>query len=194
MQDFGKDLDTVYQSTQVEANNQFDDEEEMELATPGKRILAYLLNCLIGLIAYIPLIWGAMSMYGGSMSAIESGTAVPEPSGFALGLIGLGSILILAYLVFQAVLMSKTGQSLGKRIMKIKVVNEDGDNPGFVGTVLMREVVPNIALTVIGLIPFLGGIVQIGFWIACLVMLFLVDRDRRTLQDMIAKTYVVDAE
>ena len=90
--------------------------------------------------------------------------------------------------------MSKTGQSLGKRIMKIKVVNEDGDNPGFAGTVAMREIVPNLVLTVLGMIPFLGIIVQLGFWIACLVMLFLVDRDRRTLQDMIAKTYVVDAE
>ena len=47
---------------------------------------------------------------------------------------------------------------------------------------------------VVGMIPLLGPIAQLGFWIACLVMLFLVDRDRRTLQDMIAKTYVVDAE
>ena len=133
---------------------------------------------------------------GGSYAAAmdPENPAAIEPSGFALGMIGLGSILILAYLIFQAVLMSKTGQSLGKRIMKIKVVNEDGDNPGFAGTVAMREIVPNLVLTVLGMIPFLGIIVQLGFWIACLVMLFLVDRDRRTLQDMIAKTYVVDAE
>ena len=78
--------------------------------------------------------------------------------------------------------------------MKIKVVNEDGDNPGFVGVVALREIVPNIILMVVGMIPLLGPIAQLGFWIACLVMLFLVDRDRRTLQDMIAKTYVVDAE
>lgn len=36
--------------------------------------------------------------------------------------------------------MSKTGQSFGKRIMKIKVINLDGRNPGFVGTVLIREI------------------------------------------------------
>ena len=83
---------------------------------------------------------------------------------------------------------------MGKRIMKIKVVNEDGDNPGFVGVVALREIVPNIILMVVGMIPLLGPIAQLGFWIACLVMLFLVDCDRRTLQDMIAKTYVVDAE
>ena len=133
-----------------------------------------------------------MGSYAAAMDP-ENPTAI-EPSGFALGMIGLGGILILAYLIFQAVLMSKTGQSLGKRIMKIKVVNEDGDNPGFAGTVAMREIVPYLVLGVVGLIPFLGAIAQFGFWVACLVMLFLVDRDRRTLQDMIAKTYVVDAE
>ena len=187
------DLNNVYQSTQVDYEPE--GSEEMALASPGKRIAAYLINCLIGSVAYIPMIWGAMSMSGSYAAAIDPENPVQmEPSGFAMGMIGLGSVLILAYLIFQAVLMSKTGQSLGKRIMKIKVVNEDGDNPGFAGTVAMREIVPNLVLTVVGMIPFLGIIVQLGFWIACLVMLFLVDRDRRTLQDMIAKTYVVDAE
>ncbi len=187
------DLNNVYQSTQVDYEPEGAD--EMALASPGKRIAAYLINGLIGSVAYIPMIWGAMSMSGSYAAAMDPENPVQvEPSGFALGMIGLGSVLILAYLVFQAVLMSKTGQSLGKRIMKIKVVNEDGDNPGFAGTVAMREIVPNLVLTVVGMIPFLGIIAQLGFWIACLVMLFLVDRDRRTLQDMIAKTYVVDAE
>ena len=187
------DLNNVYQSTQVDYEPEGAD--EMELASPGKRIAAYLINGLIGSVAYIPMIWGAVSMSGSYAAAIDPENPVQmEPSGFAMGMIGLGSVLILAFLIFQAVLMSKTGQSLGKRIMKIKVVNEDGDNPGFAGTVAMREIVPNLVLTVVGMIPFLGIIAQLGFWIACLVMLFLVDRDRRTLQDMIAKTYVVDAE
>ena len=187
------DLSNVYQSTQVDYEPEGAD--EMALASPGKRIAAYLINCLIGSVAYIPMIWGAVSMSGSYAAAIDPENPVQmEPSGFAMGMIGLGSVLILAYLIFQAVLMSKTGQSLGKRLMKIKVVNEDGDNPGFAGTVAMREIVPNLVLTVVGMIPFLGIIAQLGFWIACLVMLFLVDRDRRTLQDMIAKTYVVDAE
>ena len=187
------DLNNVYHSTQVDYEPEGAD--EMALASPGKRIAAYLINGLIGSVAYIPMIWGAMSMSGSYAAAMDPENPVQmEPSGFAMGMIGLGSVLIWADLIFQAVLMSKTGQSLGKRIMKIKVVNEDGDNPGFAGTVAMREIVPNLVLTVVGMIPFLGIIAQLGFWIACLVMLFLVDRDRRTLQDMIAKTYVVDAE
>ncbi|UOO90347.1 RDD family protein [Vitreoscilla massiliensis] len=186
------DLNNVYQSTQVDYED--DGGEEMELATPGKRIAAYLINYLISLVAAVPLIIGFYQMYKSYVISAQAGASAPDFSGASMGMIGLGSLLVLAYYIVQAVLMSKNGQSMGKRIMKIKVVDEDGDNPGFVKVVLMREVVPNLVLAFVGMIPFLGPIAQIGFWVACLVMLFLVDRDRQTLQDMIAKTYVVDAE
>lgn len=188
MQDFKE----IYQSTQLEKSHIEDEYDEFELAGPGPRILAYLLNCLIGAVAYIPLIWGSIEIFGDYVNMNPESNIAPELSGFGIGLIVLGSVMILGFLIFQAVLMSKTGQSLGKRIMKIKVVDEEGENPGFKGVVLMREIVPNLALSVIAMIPFIGGIVQFGFWIACLVMLFLVDRNRQTLQDLIAKTYVVE--
>ena len=43
-------------------------------------------------------------------------------------------------IIAQWIMMSKTGQSFGKRIMKIKVINLDGRNSGFVGTLLIREI------------------------------------------------------
>lgn len=48
--------------------------------------------------------------------------------------------------------MSKTGQSFGKRIMKIKVINLDGRNPGFVGTVQIREI---LFQTIFGIFSYL---------------------------------------
>lgn len=128
------DFNNVYQSTQVDYED--DGGEEMELASPGKRIAAYLINYVINLVAAaVPFIIGIYQVYSGYILAASSGASdvTPEISGTSLGMMGLGSVLILAYYVVQAVLMSKTGQSLGKCIMKIKVVNEDGDNPGFVG-------------------------------------------------------------
>ena len=96
------DLNNVYQSTQVDYEPEGAD--EMELASPGKRIAAYLINCLIGAVAYIPMIWGAVSMSGSYAAAMDPENPVQmEPSGFAMGMIGLGSVLILAYLIFQAV-------------------------------------------------------------------------------------------
>ena len=56
------DLNNVYQSTQVDYEPEGAD--EMELASPGKRIAAYLINCLIGAVAYIPMIWGARKPFG----------------------------------------------------------------------------------------------------------------------------------
>ena len=106
---------------------------------------------------------------------------------------GISGLLLLAYLIYQAVIMSRDGQSLGKKIMKIKVVDLDGYNPGFKGVVLMREIVFNIITSVLSLIPFLGVLVSFGVSIALLVMIFLDSNDRRTLQDMLAKTMVVKA-
>lgn len=48
--------------------------------------------------------------------------------------------------------MSKTGQSFGKRIIKIKVINLDGRNSGFVGTVLIREI---LFQTIFGIFSYL---------------------------------------
>ena len=123
------------------------------------------------------------------------GTAMMGDSNGERGLmwIVISAVLLLAWGIYQAVLMSKTGQSLGKKLLGIKVVTLEGDNPGFVGTVLMREIVYNIILTVLGMIPFLGVLISIGAAIALLVMIFLDGNNRRTLQDMLAKTLVVKA-
>ena len=62
------DLNNVYQSTQVDYED--DGGEEMELATPGKRIAAYLINYLISLVAAVPLIIGVNrpEYFGDSLS------------------------------------------------------------------------------------------------------------------------------
>ena len=176
MQDFRE----AYQSTAVEVQENEIQENEVELASPWQRIGAVLINSLITMVLYVPLFVGT-AMMGDSNG--ESG----------LMWIVISAVLLLAWCIYQAVLMSKTGQSLGKKLLGIKVVTLEGDNPGFVGTVLMREIVYNIILTVLGMIPFLGVLISIGAAIALLVMIFLDGNNRRTLQDMLAKTLVVKA-
>ena len=103
--------------------------------------------------------------------------------------------------------MSKAGQSIGKYLLKIKVIKLDGRNPGFVGTVLIREIMfytisgifsylliefyiylLNVdMLAVLILNPVYGYLIPLF----CLVMLFRVDTNRRTLQDYLAKTIVI---
>lgn len=117
---------------------------------------------------------------------------------------------LLIYAIFQFTQMSKTGQSFGKRLMGIKVIGIDGQNPGFVGTVLLREGVYNIIIQIISAIFLLilanvFNFSHIGinalYWISiysfpftCLIMLFLKNINYRTLQDHLAKTIVIKVE
>lgn len=157
-----------------------DEGAEFELAGPWQRIAARIIDTLVFAICFVPMGIGV------AMSENKSDTA-------AIGVIALSFLALLVLGIYQMVIMSKHGHSIGKKAMKIKVVTEDGDNPGFWRYVGMREFLFNIILSIISFIPFIGPIANWGAQIACLVMLFLVDRDRRTLQDLLAKTLVVKA-
>ena len=88
-------------------------------------------------------------------------------------------VAILIVFIFQMVLLTKDGQTLGKKALKIRIVKRDtGVNGGFVPNVLLRLIVNGL----IGFIPFCG-LVDI---------LFIFRSDRRCIHDMIAGTQVVN--
>jgi uncharacterized RDD family membrane protein YckC len=90
----------------------------------------------------------------------------------------------LGLLIVQVVLLSTSGQSLGKRIVGIRIVRyEDESNPGFVGAWLLRSLVPGL----IAAIPCFGMI----FSLVDIMCIFGVER--RCLHDLIAGTKVIDA-
>ncbi|MFV2029150.1 RDD family protein [Neisseria sp. S1] len=179
------------------------DEVEVVIASPGSRIAAYLLNLLFSIVAYLPLLffvlWPLMTNDWNATENVDINWLSP-------GVLG-GFAILLIYGVWQLWMMSKHGQSLGKRVMNIRVLKKDGSNPGFIGTVLMREVVYNLLLAVVALVlAFLivlvlgadmgeaesvGNLISFAASVACFVMLFNKDKDRRTLQDYVAGTVVV---
>lgn len=93
--------------------------------------------------------------------------------------------------------MSRDGQSLGKKIMGIRVLKSDGSNPGFGGTVLIREVAWSFIVGIIVIAVMLavnetgGNLISLLIAFINFIMLFSVKRDRRTLYDMLADTVVV---
>ncbi|HFB4862818.1 TPA: RDD family protein, partial [Neisseria gonorrhoeae] len=111
---------------------------------------------------------------------------------FWVGLAG-----ILAYTVIQIYYMSRDGQSLGKKIMRIRVLKTDGRNPGFVGTVLVREIAWSVLVAIIAAVIGLAvgengeNAINLLAFLANFVLLFMVKRDRRTLYDILADTVVV---
>ena len=67
----------------------------------------------------------------------------------------LGLLLSFAVFMVQAVLLTRDGQSLGKKALNIRiVVHQTGENGGFVPNVLLRVVVNGL----LGFIPFYAPI------------------------------------
>lgn len=181
------------------------DEIEVELASPWKRIGAVFINAVLVGIAFVP-------------SHFFFLIHIPSDDAFFLSSL-LTILLLLLLAIWQIRWMTKSGQSIGKRVLAIKVIMVDGQNPGWVGTVLLREIVfylvAGIMFTVMGILwavfyAIVGHpigqnvtrhindtIIWIMFYyfpyFICLIMLFRPQASRRTLQDYLAKTLVVKA-
>ena len=182
--------------TDAASDNRNGQEIEVGIAGAGDRILAALLNqlftFLILLIPFVGLIVFAIKNEGRIVGSEEIVGLLLGTTSFWVGLAG-----ILVYTVVQIYYMSRDGQSLGKKIMRIRVLKTDGRNPGFVGTVLVREIAWSVLVAIIaaiiGLIAGENGESAINLlaFLANFVLLFSVKRDRRTLYDMLADTVVV---
>ena len=206
------DLNNIYHSTQVEVAAALEDSVELELATAVQRIVAWLINRVIEVVLMIPafgLIIVLLIKSGGKLDDIDNMQTVYASLFWGIGLVML---LYLIYGVVQVYYMSKHGQSIGKKLMKIRVVRENGDVAGFVHNVLLREFVYGLICSVImmvlmgiffavfgleansGVAMVMDALLQIVSYvptIVCFIMLFMESRQRQTLQDMLAKTYVV---
>ena len=96
-------------------------------------------------------------------------------------LLGLG---FLALLIVQIYLLSTRGQSVGKKIMKVKIVKYlDDSSPGFVHACLLRLIVPG----------FINGIPIVGSIFPLVDACFIFSEERRCIHDLIAGTKVVNA-
>jgi len=103
-------------------------------------------------------------------------------------MLGFGVVLlciaILGLSITQMYLLSTRGQSLGKRIVGIKIVKlVDNSNPGFVKAGLLRTFVPGL----------IGGIPYFGWLFAIIDCCFIFRDDRRCVHDLMAETKVVKA-
>lgn len=182
--------------TDAASDNRNGQEIEVGIAGAGDRILAALLNqlftFLILLIPFAGLIVFAVKNEGRIVGSEEIVGLLLGTTSFWVGLAG-----ILAYTVIQIYYMSRDGQSLGKKIMRIRVLKTDGRNPGFVGTVLVREIAWSVLVAIIAAIIGLAvgdngeNAINLLAFLANFVLLFMVKRDRRTLYDILADTVVV---
>jgi uncharacterized RDD family membrane protein YckC len=161
------------------------DAAEPALAERGIRLLAIITDRLLealcalpGLLLLGPVFFRAVLDFAQGhtpdFSALETGSLL-----LGLALLGFGG---LALTVTQVVMISTRGQSIGKRIFRIRIVRFGTGAPaGFVHGWLLRTVVP-------GIISFLPWI---GFVFVIVDYSFIFREDRRCLHDLIADTRVV---
>ncbi len=132
--------------------------DEEDLASRGERLKAAIIDGLLFVLPY---------------ALIKADVDLP--------LSALGAALILALTAAQFWLLATRGQSIGKRLLHIRIVRlQDGDNGGFFTNVIKRTIVSGL----LNLVPF--------YWLADTLMIFR--GDRRCAHDFIAGTRVVKGE
>ncbi|UPT72730.1 MAG: RDD family protein [Elusimicrobiota bacterium] len=142
----------------------------MELAERLPRLWAALIDRL--LVLPLILVTGFLLPYGLARNGNGIAAIIASVTIF-LGLVG-----------YQMWLLTTQGQTIGKRLLKIRIVLiKDLSNGGFVANVLLRGVVP----WVITLIPGLGILFSV-----CDPS-FIFREDRRCIHDHIAGTCVIKA-
>jgi uncharacterized RDD family membrane protein YckC len=104
----------------------------------------------------------------------------PQAAGSArLVVWGVG---LLALTLIQWALVSLRGQTLGKMLASVRIVNyDDGANPGFLRAVVMRGLVPSL-ITAVPCLGIVFGLIDI---------LSIFGEERRCLHDRMAGTKVV---
>lgn len=101
--------------------------------------------------------------------------------------------------IIQALLIARTGQSIGKRIARTRIVKLDGSRATFFSAVVLRWWVPSgvlmlpTMLTKVGInIPNAASLPLLLLWIADMLAIF--GPSRRCLHDLIAGTKVLNAD
>lgn len=160
------------------------DEETSQLASRVARLVAVILDGLLGFIAFAPAyIMNFTQIVHYAQQARGNPLAVWIALASTGGWFYLGVLVALVVFVIDLILLARNGQTIGKKLLGIKVVRVDGSPVTLFRVFFLRYVVN----TLISLIPFLGSI----YGLADSLMIF--GEKRRTIHDHIADTIVIKA-
>src|SRR5258708_3790641 len=156
-------------------------DETHALASRGRRLAAVMLDGFLGFILFTPSYIANFATIAqqarGNPMAVWINLA-KTGGWFYVGV--LGALVVLA---IDLVLLARNGQTIGKKLLGIKVVRVDG-SPVSLSRVFLLRYVFNTFLT---LIPVAGSIYSL---VDCLM---IFSDSRRTVHDRIADTIVINA-
>jgi uncharacterized RDD family membrane protein YckC len=153
--------------------------QALDLASIGRRFLALWLDGLIlGMIVMIPAVLIFLAI-GFPLGMFDGGEEAEEllGVGMAIAQLVLTFGIMAVYILYEGWMLSRDGQTLGKKIMKIKVVTPEG------GDVTRSQAYTRSAIRqLIGIVPCLG---LIDYLVA-------FGQERTCIHDQVAKTRVVN--
>ena len=145
-----------------------------ELAGRGMRLAGAIIDALILLVILIPLM-----VVGGYFSGFMTGQ---QPGmGTQLMWAALGFVI---FVLVQGYPLGQSGQTWGKKALKMKIVDLDGRQPSL-ATLIGKRYLPVQAITAVPIVGGLFGLVNV---------LFIFGEERRCIHDLIAGTRVVVAD
>ncbi len=152
-------------------------------AGAGMRLLAYLLDGLFSGIPLLILIPAALVPYYSFSAVSSSGVTSTAPNVAIIAVIVIAAIVTICWSLFYFLFRDGfgAGQSWGKKICGLMVVNLETNNPCDMGKSFLRNIV-------VWFLSAAGGLSIIE-----LIILLVHERGHR-LGDLLAKTQVIDVD
>lgn len=156
-------------------------------ASLGKRFGAFLLDTLFLIIALsllLPLVgFGEIDPAKASTPEAMQAAVLEQLAALSAGQkILLVSLPVLVFFALHGYLLSRYGQTLGKRMLGIAIVTLDNRVPDFFPLIIQRYLTQWVA----GQVPVVGVLLRL------VDVVFIFRPDRRCIHDHIAKTKVID--
>jgi uncharacterized RDD family membrane protein YckC len=164
----------IYQAPQSVVMD--DSAGEGVLASRWARLGAALLDGLLVGVVVLPVIF-ALGMFETAMASAQAGEAMSLQYTLVSAVLGLSGFFLL-----NGYLLAKNGQTVGKKLVSIRIVDMEGNQVPF-GKLIGLRYVPYWGISYI---PFVGGI------LALVNVLFIFRSDKRCIHDLIAGTQVVN--
>jgi uncharacterized RDD family membrane protein YckC len=156
-----------------------------QLATRGSRLAAALLDAVIFGVPLLPTyVMLGKSMWQHGMRANNAVAADMLSMGWYAA---VGGLVELVLVVIMAVMVYRTQQTFGKRIMRIKVARTDGSRASLARIFWLRNFANGLFSGLAALIPVVGRLY------ALIDILFIFGEPRRCVHDYIADTIVIQA-
>ena len=176
---------TAQQNPYAPPKAEVSDASETEVVEPASRAIRFgaaMLDLLVGLVVGLPVlivIVPAWISAGGAPTALSASMSASIMGGAA----ALTTLLAVVWLVVTFIFVKRNQQTIGKKIVGIKVVRSDGSKASLARIFWLRNIVNALP----GLIPFVGNLYGL------VDHLFIFGSKRQCVHDKIADTIVVKA-